>query len=467
MKKIAIIGSGAAGMFAAYRLLQQSTVPKFRITIIDTGRDVEKRRCVRQLGGKDCVRCDPCHILCGVGGAGTFSSGILNLHPKIGGDWSEFCESDRHAQKLIDYVDETFLKFGAPIEKYTPSQQVKDDLCLKAAGAGIHLIPINQRLMGTENTPDVITKMKDYLQDRGVKFELHTEVENIHKDHLICSTRKNPSSKLEIPYDLCLGAPGRYGLHWMSQELEKLGVETQYDSLDIGVRVEVPSSIMKPICTLIRDPKFHIFTKTYDDFVRTFCTNHEGEVVQEVYENDLVGVNGISYIEEDLLTENSNFAFLVRIALTEPLEDTTAYGRSIASQFSILGGKKPIIQRLGDLRGGQRTTWKRLARSSVTPTLKHITPGDISMAMPHRIVTDILEGLDSLNKVIPGVNSKNTLLYAPEVKFSSKKVLTDKSLQTSQKGLYVAGDGAGLTRGIVGAAVTGVLVADGMLKEHF
>ena len=239
-------------------------------------------------------------------------------------------------------------------------------------------------------------------------------------------------------------------------------IPTNYQPIDIGVRVEVPAIIMDPVINISRDPKFHIYPDKYDDFVRTFCVNHQGYVVQEVYD-DFIGVNGHSM--RDQLSENSNFALLVRVRLTEPLEDTTAYGRNIALQTTTLGGGKPILQRLGDLKRGHRSTWDRINRGNLRPTLLNVTPGDVSMALSHRLLTDLIEGLEKLDHVMPGVSSNSTLIYAPEIKFSANRVCTNKDLETDIENLFVAGDGAGLSRGLVTAAATGVIAARGILKK--
>jgi hypothetical protein len=241
-----------------------------------------------------------------------------------------------------------------------------------------------------------------------------------------------------------------------------VGIGLTFNPVDIGVRVEVPAKVMEEVTEVSWDPKFHIMTKTYDDFVRTFCACPNGYVTTENYGNSIFGVNGHSMFHSR--SDNTNFAFLVKVALTEPLEDTTEYGRLIANQANVLGGKKPLIQRLGDLKAGKRSTWERIKRSHVKPTLKEVTPGDISMAYPHRIIQDILEGLDMLSNVIPGLNSDSTLLYAPEIKFYARRVQTNEHLQTKIPNLFVAGDGAGLSRGIVGAAATGIIAARGILK---
>jgi hypothetical protein len=260
-----------------------------------------------------------------------------------------------------------------------------------------------------------------------------------------------------------IAAPGRSGADWLSKEARRLGIPTKYEPVDVGVRVEVPSVIMTPVVKVNRDPKFHIRTETYDDFVRTFCVNHEGFVVQEVYD-DFIGVNGHSLTS--IKSPNTNFALLVRVELTEPLEDTCLYGKTIAVQITTLGGGKPILQRLEDLMRGRRSTWSRIRRGNVQPTLQNVTPGDIAMAMPHRIVTDIVEGLEKLDKVIPGVASTSTLLYAPEIKFPANRIIVNRNLETPIENIFVAGDGAGLSRGIVIAAATGIIAARGILKKE-
>jgi uncharacterized FAD-dependent dehydrogenase len=261
--------------------------------------------------------------------------------------------------------------------------------------------------------------------------------------------------------------PGRSGASWFVKQAEKLGLKRSHGAIDIGVRVEVPGIVMDPICAINRDPKFHITTPSYDDFVRTFCVNHRGYVVKEMYKDvgeDFVGVNGHSL--RDKQSENTNFAFLTRIELTEPVENSTEYGASIAKTATTLGGGKPLVQRLGDLKRGRRSTWKRIERGHVRPTLRGVTPGDIAMVIPHRIVTNILEGLDRLDIVIPGVAADSTLLYAPEIKFYAMRVEVGKSMESSKKNLFVAGDGAGVSRGIITASATGIMAARGIISKE-
>ncbi len=258
-------------------------------------------------------------------------------------------------------------------------------------------------------------------------------------------------------------APGRSGSTWLGDQMQSFGVPIKYMPIDVGVRVEVPSLVYEEAVQTNWDPKFRMYTPTYDDMVRTFCTCPYGFVVQDTYESG-VGANGHS--QRNCRSNNTNFAFLTKIGLTEPLENTNEYGSTIAHQARTIGGGRPILQRLGDLKRGQRSTWERLHRSYVEPTLKAVTPGDISMAMPHRIVTDIIEGLDKLDRVVPGVASDATLLYAPEIKFAAVRPETREHFETAVvDSLYVAGDGAGLTRGIVPAAATGIWAAEGILAK--
>ncbi|MFN3528203.1 MAG: NAD(P)/FAD-dependent oxidoreductase, partial [Candidatus Altarchaeaceae archaeon] len=277
------------------------------------------------------------------------------------------------------------------------------------------------------------------------------------------------NEKRKIFSKVTLLCPGRIGVRWMGKIIKNHKIEARYSAIDIGVRVEVPSIIMDDIIKISRDPKFLIWTTEYGDLVRTFCTNHQGFVVKENYGN-FIGVNGHSLLNEK--TENTNFAFLVRVNLTEPLENTTLYGEAIAQIATVLGGGKPLIQRLGDLRRGRRSTFERLKRSLISPTLTDVTPSSLAMALPHRILTDILEGLEKLNEIIPGVASNSTLLYAPEIKFYAMRILTGKELgernllmETNIKNLFVAGDGAGLSRGIVNAAATGILSGESIVKR--
>jgi uncharacterized FAD-dependent dehydrogenase len=383
------------------------------------------------------------------------SSGTLNLRYDIGGDLSELAKGVANAQRLVEEVDEIFLEHGAPKEVYGGNEEEVEKLTRRAAAASVRFIPIPQRHIGSEYLPDVIGSLKRKLQRHGVKFMLNTRVERLQKGEVIINGKR-------VKAKYIIAAPGRVGAVWFAKQTKELGVELKHGPIDVGVRVEVPAMVMEPVIKVSRDPKFHIITKTFDEFVRTFCVNYMGYVMEERYD-DYVGVNGHSLRVKK--STNANFAFLTRVELTQPVTDTTSYGRSIAYLATTIGGGLPLIQRLGDLRRGRRSTWERIERGHVKPTLRSVTPGDISMALPGRITTDIIEGLERLDQVIPGVSSDSTLLYAPEVKLYAMKIEVDGNMETSIPNLFVAGDGAGLSRGIITAAATGVLAARGILHQ--
>ena len=449
-----IIGAGPAGLFAALELSRSNA----RVLLIDQGKDIKDRSCPMKDRGH-CFHCYPCQIMCGVGGAGAFSDGLLNLHPSIGGDLESLAGSE--AWSLIDEVDAAFLRYGAPSMVLESSEDDEERLRRKAAAAGARFVPIKQRHMGSDRTPEIIAAFKRDLEHKGVEFQLDSRADDLIVEGGRCVGVRLADGSEKRASRILL-APGRIGAQWISQLLDKYDIKARYGPLDVGVRVEVPSIIMDPITRVNRDPKFHIVTRRYDDFVRTFCTNPGGFVVKEEYP-DFIATNGHSMTIER--SENTNFAFLVRLELTRPVENTTAYGMSIAKLVTTIGGRKPVIQRLGDLHRGRRSTEERIARNTVENTLKDVTPGDISMALPHRIVMDIIEGLEILNQIIPGVNADSTLIYAPEIKFYARRIEVDGRFQSSLKGLYVAGDGAGLSRGIVSAAATGILAGRGMVAD--
>lgn len=454
---VVIIGAGPAGLLAADKLAHH-----LKVIVVDKGRGMEGRKCIALKNGS-CRKCSPCNITGGLGGAGGLSDGKLNLRPDIGGNLEEFV-SNEEAWNIIHEIDEFFLRHGAPDELYSPSREDIADILKKSAASGIKFIPIAQRHIGSDKTPGVINSIKEELESRGVVFLLETEILNILIDERVSGvTAKNKKeNEFKIKCDFVIAAPGRVGAYWLSDQLKKLKIPIKYNPVDIGVRVEVPQIIMDSITEIEWDPKFHITTKTYDDFVRTFCVCPKGFIVEEVYDS-FVGVNGHSMREK--LSENANFAFLVRVELTEPTENTSAYAFSVASIANILGSGKPIIQRLGDLKRGRRSTWNRIEKSNVSPTFKNVVPGDIAMALPNRLVVDIIEGLEALNEVIPGVASDSTLLYAPEIKLYAMRTEVDRGLKTRVEGLYVAGDGAGVSRGIVGAAATGIIASNSILKR--
>jgi uncharacterized FAD-dependent dehydrogenase len=453
---VVIIGAGTAGLFAAYELSERSD---FKILVIDEGGDVDQRVCpMYELGY--CIGCQPCHIMSGVGGAGGLSDGTINLRPDIGGDLTELTNDENYAWQLVWEVDQILLRHKAPRNIFKGDPEQVRYWEQRAAQAGVKFIPIIQRHIGSDRTPEVIGDIKRHLENKGVEFLLWTKALEFGKGWVRVRRGKDV---FELNAKYIIVAPGRGGADWFHDVAQKIGLKARHGPIDVGVRVEVPAIVMEPITSINHDPKFHIYTDTYDDFVRTFCTNPNGFVVEEKYDG-YVGVNGHSMHEKK--SNNTNFAFLSRIELTEPVEDTTAYGRSIAQLATTIGGGRPILQRLGDLRRGRRSTWTRIRRSDVEPTLKHVTPGDIAMALPHRVVTNIIEGLEKLDRVLPGVASDHTLLYAPEIKYYAMRAEVNENLETSIENIFAAGDGAGLSRDIVNAAATGLLAARGVLKKE-
>ncbi len=439
---VIIVGAGPAGLFASYELSEKD----LDVLVVDKGKDIHKRT-------ED-------NIMSGVGGAGTYSDGTVNLRPDIGGNLRDYTKNDSEAWELIEYIEDILSSHGMPEPREENSEQ-EEKLRRRAASLGARFYPIRQAHIGSDKAPAVISSFKEELEDRGVSFQTETEVEDILIEDRKCKGVITVEGE-EIRADNTVLAPGRVGIEWVQDLTDRLPLKADFAPIDIGVRVEVPSIIMDPVIEVNRDPKFHLYTKSYDDFVRTFCTNHRGFVVEENYDG-FIGVNGHSLKDKE--SDKTNFAFLVRTHLTEPLEDTTKYGRAIAQLATTIGGGKPIVQRLGDLRDGRRSTQSRIDRNPVQPTLKDYTPGDISMALPERAVIDIKEGLGMLNKIIPGVDSGATLLYAPEIKFYANHLRVDDGLQTSIPDLYAAGDGAGLSHDIVNAAATGILVGRSIRDE--
>ncbi len=465
---VVIVGAGPAGLFAAYELAFRSS-GKLKVAIVERGFMPSQRKCPLLIKGDflekiECTKCVPCHIMQGVGGAGALSSGTINLRPDIGGDLHKIVGSWRKAEELIKYVDNVFVKFGAPKDRFfSASREEVVELERLAAKAGARFIPVPQRHIGTDNTPRVIENIAEYLVKNNVKLILGTEAKDLE---VVGSKVSLKTSKGHLKAKYAILAPGRSGAAWFAEVAKRRGIEVEPGPLDIGVRVEIPSFIAEPITKIVRDPKIIMYTKVYDDKVRTFCVNPNGFVVEERYSDGIVAVNGESYA--NMKSKNTNFALLVTIKLTNPLEDTIAYGRFIAGLATKLGGGKPLIQRFGDLEAGRRSTWSRIERSSIEPTLKDVTPGDIGMALPYRVVANIVEAISRLDTIMPGIASTQTLIYAPEIKFYSVKAVVRRNLETTLDNVFVAGDGVGLSRGMNVAAATGVIAARSILaKEGF
>ncbi len=455
MKKVIIIGAGPAGLFAAYELC---TNPNLEITIFDKGKKVMERNCPKKQTDY-CSNCKPCNILCGVGGAGTFSDGKINFHYEVGGDLLQF-KSLEETEELLEKIRKTFIHFGAKSEDYFEPDGKANILAREAKKNGVRFLPLKQLHIGSDKLPQVIQNMADFLQKNRVIFRTDVDIQDILTEGDKISGIKTKEE--EIYSDYVIIAPGRSGTDWLKEIAKKQNIAIEFQSVDVGVRVEVPDEVMDDITKINYDPKFYIMTQR-DDLIRTFCTNPHGFVSTENY-GKFVCVNG--HAMKDKKSKNTNFAFLVRIKLTEPVEDTISYGEKIAELATQIGGGKPIVQRLKDLKIGRRSNWNRINKSYVKPTLTDITPGDISMALPSRVVEDIKEGLERLSSVIPGVDSDSTLLYAPEIKFYSLRLSVNNNMETEIKNLFACGDGAGVSRGINGAAFTGIISAQEINKRE-
>ena len=445
--RIVIVGAGPAGLFAAYELAQNG----LEVVLLDMGKDVSQRN-----------RQEPYDLLHGMGGSGTFSDGKVNFHPQVGGNLYDFL-SPEESWDLIAHIEGIFAQYG--VTAIATDDERTRELERRAAKAGVRFLPIRQAHIGSDHLTELIRSFGADLRQLGVRFRFGVSVTDISRDGgRIRGVQLADGQVVEATYVIL--APGRIGSEWMRRVAEQQGLNISYNPVDVGVRVEVPAIVMEEIIEICYDPKFYVRTPTYDDQVRTFCVSPRGFVVTEVYEDEgVVGVNGHALKDKD--SSNTNFALLTSINLTRPIESTAAYGISIAHLATTIGGGKPILQSLGDLRRHRRSTWGRLAKGpgDVVPTLKDVTPGDISMALPHRIVTNLLEALEKLAIVVPGLDADRTLLYALELKRYATKLNTDRNLQTEIAGLYVAGDGAGVARGIAGAAATGQIAARGIIAE--
>lgn len=454
---IIIIGAGPAGLFAAYELIDSGK----SILIIDKGKSINSRKCPMLKGKTNkCINCKPCGIMSGVGGAGLFSDGKLNFIHKLGKtDLTEFM-NETDARNLIDYTETIFNKFNMTGEIFPSSMEKAKKIKGESKRAGIDLLIIKQKHLGSDRLPGYIAGVVSELKNKGVEIIVDREVLDLI---VVDNTIKGVvTDKGNIFSEYIIAAPGRIGARWLAKIANKLKIQTKQRGIEVGVRVEIPTEVSQPITDIIYDPTFFIYTDTYDDLIRTFCTNRNGFVARESYA-DFACVNG--YANKDTKSENTNFAFLSKVVLTHPVTDTYKYGLSIGRLSSTIGGGKPIIQRLIDLKRGRRSTWERIYKSYIKLTFTDVTPGDISMALPHRIVTNVLEGLDKLNRIIPGVTSNETLIYAPEIKFFSVQISTKGRFETSIKNLFVAGDGAGVSGNIVGAAATGIYAATGIKKQ--
>ena len=446
---IVIVGAGAAGVFMSYELAKRGTPAK--ILMIDRGARLEERRCPIKLGKTEkCVRCEPCHIMNGYGGAGTLSDGKYNITNDFGGDLYAYVGEDR-AMELMEYVDEVLCSFGGSEAKlYSTEHQELKTLALQN---DLHLLDAKVRHLGTDRNVRILSEIYDFVKDK-IDIVFRTSADTVEKtaDGYVVNCSDGESYACR---QLVL-ATGRSGSKWISGVCGKLGINTRSNRVDIGLRVELPAVIFKHITDAVYESELVFRTKKYGDKVRTFCMNPYGEVVTE-NTNGIVTVNGHSYADPALGTENTNFALLVSNHFTEPFKDSNEYGESIARLSNMLGGGV-LVQRFGDLVKGRRSNEHRMESCFTRPTLK-ATPGDLALVMPKRQLDDIIEMVYALDKIAPGTANDDTLLYGVEVKFYNSTVEVDADLETALKGLYVLGDGSGVTHSLSQASASGVHVA--------
>ncbi len=452
---VIIIGTGPAGIFAALELVKNSGL---KILLIEKGSDIHRRACPMIESNVPCVQCSLCSILCGWGGAGAYSDGKLTLTPEFGG-WLKDYLAVEDLSSFIDYVDSVYLSFGAGGAVHGEDSAALSRLGKKAAGYNLELIPARIRHIGTDLCKEVLKKIRDHLNGKvDILFDVPVEqimVTNGEVSGVVTEDGITFNAKYVI------AAAGREGSTWLSGEAKRLGLEVRKNPVDIGVRVELPAHIMKDITDIAYEGKFIYYSKRFHDRVRTFCMNPYGEVVKEYIEG-IYSVNGHSY--RNRTSNNTNFALLVSTDFTEPFDEPIAYGRYLAGLANLIG-KGVIIQRLGDFKMGRRSTPGRIAEGSVRPTLDGATPGDLSFVLPYRHLLNITEMLEALDKVAPGVNSGDTLLYGVEVKFYSMKLKLTNNLETGVRNLFAIGDGAGVTRGLIQASISGVVAAREVLRR--
>ncbi len=450
-----IVGAGPAGIFSALELAKNTDLS---ILMLEKGSDINNRKCPASRG-LGCLNCDPCLLLSGWGGAGAFSDGKLTLSTSVGG-WLDEYIGQEALSELQGYVDKIYNAYGNSPVVYGLDLEEVDRIERKAALAGLKLIRQRIRHLGTEKCAEVLQKMRRELNDR-VEVRTRTEVKSL-------LVEEDKAKGVEtVNGDRFYGkyvvvAPGRSGAEWLKSGAQSLGLKTLNNPVDVGIRVEVLASVMEELTDVLYEPKFKYYSRAFDDPVRTFCVNPYGEVITESY-GGVISVNGQSYAERK--TENTNFAILVSTAFTYPFREPIAYGEYIAKLANLLSGCV-IIQRLSDLEHGRRSTEERIKRSVVEPTLKTATPGDLSFVLPYRYLTDIREMLQALDKVAPGINSKQTLLYGVEVKFYSSRLELNDSLETRIRNMFTIGDGAGVTRGLIQASASGVIVAREIMKRE-
>lgn len=446
---VAIIGGGPSAIFAAYELVLQN--PAIKLIMLEEGNDIYIRKCPIAEGKVDhCINCNPCNIMRGFGGAGAFSDGKYNFTTEFGGWLNEYLAGDE-VMKLIDYVDEINVAYGAPVEYFSTKNST---IGKKALEYDIHLLNAKVRHLGTENNIQILQKIYEFLKNQ-ITIVFRTHVSTIHLNGQGFDLEiKNSNQSISCKY--LIVAPGRAGAEWFSGQCKQLGLSVFNNQVDVGVRVEIPAQVFQHITDEVYEAKLVYRTKQYGDLVRTFCMNPKGYVVAENTDG-IITVNGHSFRDEKLHSKNTNFALLVSNKFTEPFNEPHQYGKKIASFSNLLGGGV-LVQRFGDLIKGRRTNEHRLAQSFTKPTLK-ATPGDMSLVLPKRHLDNIIEMIYALDNIAPGMANDDTLLYGVEVKFYSSRLKLSKLLETEIENMFAIGDGAGVTRGLSQASASGVHVA--------
>lgn len=451
-----IVGTGPAGIFAAWELCHNSDL---KILMLEKGRDITSRYCHLANTGQNCIHCQPCAIVSGWGGAGAFSDGKLTLTTDFGG-WLDEYIGVAKLKELIDYIDQIYLQFGAPDKVHGLDSERIQEFQRQAAAAELQLIPAQVRHLGTDRACEILARMRHALADRGVEVRTLTTVRSLLVENKeIKGVELADGQQIYARY--VITAPGREGSEWFAKEAQRLGLRAHANPVDIGIRVEVPAAVLSHLTDIVYESKLIYYSPTFDDQVRTFCMNPYGQVVVE-NNGGLLTVNGHSYANKK--TDNTNFALLVSKSFTEPFREPISYGKYIASLANMLGGGV-LVQRLGDLLDGRRSTPERIARGLVRPTLPDATPGDLSLVLPYRFLQSLLEMLSAFDKIAPGVYSRHTLLYGVEVKFYSSRVELTAELETAIPGLFAGGDGAGVTRGLAQASAAGVHMARAILQR--
>ena len=452
---VIIIGAGPGGIFAAYELMQKA--PELKVAVFEAGNPLEKRKCpIDGKKVKSCINCKTCAIMSGFGGAGAFSDGKYNITNQFGGTLYQHIGKDT-ATELMEYVDKLNLMHGGEGTKlYSTTNSEIRKLCLQN---GLHLLDASVRHLGTDINYVVLQNLYDQMKDK-MDFFFDAPVETIE---IIDGGYRIVCEKDSYECEKCIVSVGRSGSKWMEKVCKDLAIPTKSNSVDIGVRVELPAVIFSHLTDELYESKIVYRTEKFEDNVRTFCMNPNGIVVNE-NTNGIITVNGHSYEGNEKKTDNTNFALLVAKHFSEPFKDSNGYGESIARLSNMLGGGV-IVQRFGDLVRGRRSTEKRIEEGLVTPTLS-ATPGDLSLVLPKRIMDGIIEMIYALDKVAPGTANDDTLLYGVEVKFYNMEVEIDKNLESCHKGLYVIGDGSGVTHSLSHASASGVYVARHIISEE-